>query len=121
MPVYQLYEVPGWRQRFQEEVDDFIDRKIARAVEEEMLRLCPVRTGRLKSTIRRKRNRIWVGGRNADYWWALEYGTKPHIIRPKEKKALWWPGAEHPVLLVRHPGTPARPFIRPALYVRISP
>lgn len=38
-------------------------------------------------------------------------GTKPHIIRPKRKKALWWEGARHPVKLVRHPGTKANKFV----------
>ena len=37
-------------------------------------------------------------------------GTKPHIIRPKRKKALWWEGAEHPVKIVHHPGTKANKF-----------
>lgn len=39
-------------------------------------------------------------------WW-VERGTRPHIIRPKVKKALFWPGAGHPVASVRHPGTAA--------------
>lgn len=37
----------------------------------------------------------------------LEEGTRPHIIRPRHKKALFWEGAAHPVSFVRHPGTPA--------------
>ena len=39
--------------------------------------------------------------------------TKAHKIRPKRAKALWWPGAAHPVAVVNHPGSkiPARPFI----------
>ena len=41
----------------------------------------------------------------------LEYGTRPHTIRPKTKKALYWKGARHPVKSVRHPRTRAyRPF-----------
>ncbi|MEU0236778.1 hypothetical protein ABZ234_03740 [Nocardiopsis sp. NPDC006198] len=35
----------------------------------------------------------------------IEYGTRPHIIRPRTAGALWWPGAAHPVAMVRHPGT----------------
>ncbi len=45
----------------------------------------------------------------------LEKGTPPHIIRPKDKKALHWPGAQHPVAQVNHPGTPAYHFLRRAL------
>ena len=71
---------------------------------------------------RRRTRRYWssihpevrkVGGvsgkiaSNVVYAPALEFGTKPHVIRPRRKKALFWPGAAHPVKSVRHPGTPA--------------
>lgn len=38
--------------------------------------------------------------------------TKPHIIRPRDKQALAWPGGRHPVREVQHPGSliPARPI-----------
>lgn len=43
----------------------------------------------------------------------LEEGTPPHIIHPRFKKALFWPGARHPVKSVRHPGTRAyEPLLR---------
>lgn len=41
----------------------------------------------------------------------LEEGTPPHIIRPKNKKALYWKGAAHPVKQVNHPGTKAYPIL----------
>ena len=39
--------------------------------------------------------------------------TRAHVIRPKKKKALAWPGARHPARAVNHPGSniPARPFL----------
>lgn len=41
--------------------------------------------------------------------------TKAHVIRPRDKKALAWPGMKgnHPVGAVKHPGSniPARPYI----------
>jgi phage gpG-like protein len=39
--------------------------------------------------------------------------TGPHTIVPRTKKALFWPGAAHPVKSVQHPGSriPARPFL----------
>ena len=39
--------------------------------------------------------------------------TKPHTIRPVHARALFWPGAKHPVKAVSHPGSniPARPFL----------
>lgn len=39
--------------------------------------------------------------------------TPPRVIRPRNKRALYWPGARHPVRSVNHPGSviPARPFL----------
>jgi len=39
--------------------------------------------------------------------------TGPSIIRAKNGKALFWPGARHPVKSVKHPGAkiPARPYM----------
>jgi hypothetical protein len=45
-----------------------------------------------------------------------EVGTKPHIIEARDKQALSWPGAAHPVKRVHHPGTEAQPHLRPALH-----
>jgi hypothetical protein len=45
----------------------------------------------------------------------LEHGTRPHIIEPSTKKALYWPGAANPYARVRHPGTPAYHLMRNAL------
>ena len=44
----------------------------------------------------------------------VEFGTKSHIIRPKNKKALYWKGAKHPVKQVNHPGSKAKPYLIPA-------
>lgn len=41
-------------------------------------------------------------------------GTRPHLILPRDKKALFWPGAAHPVRVVHHPGTKANDFRKPA-------
>lgn len=42
-------------------------------------------------------------------------GTRPHVILPRDKKALYWPGAGHPVKKVHHPGTKANPFFERAI------
>jgi hypothetical protein len=47
----------------------------------------------------------------ANYAPYVEFGTKPHVIEPREKKALYWPGADHPVKRVNHPGTAPNPFM----------
>ena len=52
---------------------------------------------------------------NIKYAPGVEYGTKAHIIRPKNKKVLYWKGAKHPVKKVNHPGSKAKPFLIPAL------
>lgn len=53
---------------------------------------------------------------------ALSYGTiweltgsKAYTMYPKNKKALYWPGADHPVRSVFRPAQAPRPFLRPAL------
>ena len=51
---------------------------------------------------------------NVKYAIIVEKGSKPHIIRPKNKKALYWEGAKRPVKLVNHPGSRAKPFLIPA-------
>jgi phage gpG-like protein len=49
-------------------------------------------------------------GTDRPYAAAHQFGTRPFTIRPKAKRALYWPGARHPVGAVHHPGLPARPF-----------
>ena len=81
---------------------------------------CPVDTGRLKNSIK-----VEIVGSDiiidmVDYALYVEFGTPPHIIRPKNKKALHWktgkpgsPGREDVFAKeVRHPGTRPNPFIR---------
>ena len=56
--------------------------------------------------------RIWSG---VEYALAVHEGTKPHVIEPKKKKALYWDGAGHPVKRVMHPGTQANPYAERAI------
>lgn len=57
---------------------------------------------------------VTVHTSNIKYARGVEEGTKPHTIRAKNKKALYWKGAKHPVKSVRHPGSKAKPFLIPA-------
>lgn len=79
-----------------------------------MKRETPVKTGTLRRSITSKveqgGNR-GVIGTNLTYARAVHDGTKPHLIRPKRAKALFWKGAKHPVRVVRHPGTKANAFM----------
>ena len=57
---------------------------------------------------------VTVHTSNIKYARGVEEGTKPHIIRAKGKKALYWKGARHPVRKVNHPGSRAKPYLIPA-------
>ena len=112
----------GLRRYFGRMSDD-----VARAVERtridvqnEARRRAPVDTGRLRSSIVSRaegsgRSVGYVIGTNVSYAAAVEYGTAPHVIVPRNRKALYWPGAAHPVAKVNHPGTRAQPFLRAAI------
>ena len=75
-----------------------------------------VDTGHLRRGIGnfRRGMTVTVHTSNIKYAVMVEKGTKAHIIKPKDKKALYWKGARHPVKSVRHPGSRAKPFLIPA-------
>lgn len=119
----------GWQAKLAPHVDEFLDDIAERVAKVARIR-APYRTGRLKANIRVHKIRADGGfsvisnmGRrihaHVPYASAVELGTYRHIIRPRFKKALWWPGARHPMAMVRHPGATAHPFLRPALYRKI--
>jgi hypothetical protein len=57
---------------------------------------------------------VTVHTSNIKYARLVEEGTRPHTIRAKNKKALYWKGAKHPVKSVNHPGSKAKPYLIPA-------
>ena len=57
---------------------------------------------------------VTVHTSNIKYARMVEEGTRPHTIRAKGKKALYWKGARHPIKSVRHPGSKAKPYLIPA-------
>lgn len=77
----------------------------------------PYKTGRLAQSIGRPPRGLVIEPLKAtvrpqtDYAYFVHEGTRPHQIRPKEKKALFWQGAKHPLKLVNHPGTKANQFM----------
>jgi hypothetical protein len=83
--------------------------------------LVPVKTAILQGSIQ-MRPAVDTGDVIYGYWGSfavkyalwVEQGTGEHVILPVNKKALFWPGADHPVRMVFHPGTKARPFLMPA-------
>jgi hypothetical protein len=56
---------------------------------------------------------------SAPYAGFVEYGTRPHIIRAKNKPFLAWQvgGIWYRARVVHHPGTAPRPFLRPAVNI----
>lgn len=69
-------------------------------------------TGRLRHsfTVKAYSDHAEVGT-NVTYAAFHQFGTRPYVIVPKGKKALFWKGAKHPVKKVNHPGLPPRPFL----------
>jgi hypothetical protein len=81
------------------------------------------RTGRLRDSLRAEVHDkvLRVGSLDCNYATDVEMGTAAHVITPRNKKALYWPGADHPVARVNHPGTQPMPYLRPALFQRRTP
>jgi len=110
--ILQRLEIMQWSlgQAPRKIVQDF-----AKIAKEAMQHEAPERTGALKRGIR-YRTFGSVESAYARFYDEEEYaffvieGTRPHDIYPREKQALFWPGAEHPVPFVHHPGTRADDF-----------
>lgn len=77
------------------------------------------RTGALLGSLR-TRKRIAGGAVSigTDHWRFIEYGARAHEIMPARRRALFWPGASHPVRRVRHPGNDEYAPMRRALRAR---
>lgn len=108
---------PGWEQKVKIEgtpalhrLVDEVERAVYRNVSQH------VRSGALLNSIRSTKTinggQVWIG---TDHWHYIEYGTRPHVINPRLRQALWWPQARHPVARVRHPGTREYAPIRRAI------
>lgn len=77
----------------------------------------PRRTGRLMGSIHREvRSLEAVIGPRAPYAIYVEFGTRPHEIRPIHARALRFEAEGHIIFAawVQHPGTRPQPFIREA-------
>lgn len=102
---------------------DRIAMVVTKAVAADARRACPVDTGALLATIREAHHapmvgRVYVG---TDYWASVEYGSRPHDIRahnPNGALHFFWEREGREVFFrsVHHPGTPAQPFMRVAIY-----
>lgn len=96
--------------------------RVARLVEARAKVLAPVDTGRLRGSIKIKRKLTSRGlgysvYTNVEYAPMVETGTRPHVIRPKGKKALKFRMGGQTVIVakVNHPGTRPQPFLSRAV------
>ena len=87
-----------------------------------LVRACPVNSGHLKNSIAVDVNNDYIDVTMADYGLHVEFGTKPHVIEPKDAKALSWETPRGRVFTkkVHHPGTKANPFIRRTIHTRLK-
>lgn len=92
-------------------------RKGAERLAQKIREKAPVRTGRLRQsvTIRFGVESIDVGP-TVEYAPFVEYGTKPHIIFPRFRRALRFTAGGETIFAKRvfHPGFPGRFFVRSA-------
>lgn len=96
-------------------IRDDILKEVSFKVHREIVETCPVDSGRLRESIVIEKDgedsfRI---GTDVEYASGVENGTVPHIIVPKEKKALRWKGPDGKFRFakkVHHPGTAGHHF-----------
>lgn len=114
---------PSARTHVDAAINRWLEEDIGPAILEDARVLVRVKTGRLRDSLRAEvQNKVLrVGSLDCNYSTDVEMGTAPHVIRPRFKKALYWPGALHPVAKVNHPGTQPMPYLRPALLQRRTP
>lgn len=102
---------------YDESIDRFLD-LAGEMLRSDATREAPVVEGRLRGDItvfpRRRRGEVQVGNTALiDYAKYVYYGTRPHIIRPRNRQALRTPYGIF--RSVNHPGTTANPYLDRAL------
>ena len=104
----------------QQAIENAIPR-IAIRLQNELVLASPVDTGRLRNSITVTSDGMTLTITMVDYAFFVEFGTPPHVIKPKDKKALHWGGKNGPVVKqVNHPGTRPNPFIRNTINNKIG-
>lgn len=83
----------------------------------QIAREAPVDHGRLAGSflIEQQSPLRWMIYTLVEYALNVYHGTPPHTIFPVNAKALYWPGAPHPVKKVNHPGTAGNLFLDRAI------
>lgn len=112
----RIVMAPGWRAKTRAHTLRFqhhIAGEVLQDVRANILADGLVRTGAMLATVRQEGTRVYIG---TDHWHFIEYGTRPHLIRPNVKRALWWEELSHPISHANHPGTREYAPMRRALY-----
>ena len=84
------------------------------------------RTGHLQQSIRADLSKVHEGKAeivaDASYAPFVEFGTKPHVIKPKRRQSLRWATDSGYAFakLVKHPGSKPYPFFRKAIEEYLS-
>lgn len=108
---------------FDRQVDEMVEHRIIRPwagdVRDDAERFAPRDTGALAGSVEVvvvSSHEALVGS-DLDYAASVEMGSRPHVIRVKNAKVLRNPRTGQVFgTKVNHPGTPAQPWLRPALY-----
>ena len=92
-----------------------------------LVKAAPFKTGFLRNSLNVEKsdeNEVTISMVN--YGKFVEFGTPPHTIRPREKKALAWGrnlgGGKREFVRksVEHPGTKPNPFIRTTIFTKLK-
>lgn len=107
--VVRNYAIRVYSAKVKAGVPELVQRTLAK-IDTAAKRDAPYKTGTLRRSITHQMNGPasgWVGSRNVPYARIQDLGgkTSPHIIVPRFRQALYWPGAAHPVKVVHHPGS----------------
>lgn len=114
---------PSAQTHLDEAIEDWLENTIGAAILGDARAYVPKKSGRLSESLRAEVDNkvLRVGSLDVNYCAAIELGLPPMTIYPKHKKALHWPGADHPVKKVNLPARAPQPFLRPALFQRRTP
>ena len=114
---------PTGRAHVDAAINEWMQNVIGDAILSDAKDYVPKKTSRLHDSLRAECHDkvLRVGSLDCNYATDVELGTPAHVITPRNKKALYWPGAAHPVARVNHPGTEPNPYLRPALFQRRTP
>ena len=95
--------------------------RIALRLRNELVIAAPSDKGRLRSSIKVFPTTNGLRVKMVEHGKFVEFGTPPHVIRPKNKKALAFKvGGENIIVKeVHHPGTRPNPFIRTTINTKL--